>query len=470
MIPVMTRANIHLLAENGHTQAQIADRLKVAERSVRRILDEPRPTLAEIQANERATAPKVGRPPKADEELIVRIQQLLSDEPGIRATEVYRRAVGWGYAGKRSAMSELVRRHRPKPKLDLVVRFEGLPAEYGQFDFGEALVTYVDGKRERLHFFAARLKFSRLLHVELSPDQKAESVVRALVASFTAWGGAPREWVFDNPRTIRASLPGIEPAVPHALLRDLLGEVGAIPTFCLPRKGNQKGSVENLVGFVKGDFFFARPFQDRADVAAQLKEWLHATNHLRPCRATHEVPAERFLREKGLLRCLPSHVSPERYTIRECRVVSPSALVLHEGTAYAVDPKAIGHTVDLRVGRDFIEVVDAGKVVARHKRSAKRGIVRSAADRQATLNVIGGRQVGFFKRECLRELGDGAETFLTRLVHAGKPEAWLEPVAALFDLLQEQGEDRIVAAINTTVLWDDISVHGIRRALGLGAA
>ncbi len=135
-----------------------------------------------------------------------------------------------------------------------------------------------------------------------------------------------------------------------------------------------------------------------------------------------------------------------------------------------MDPKAIGHTVDLRVGRDFIEVVDAGKVVARHKRSAKRGIVRSAADRQATLNVIGGRQVGFFKRECLRELGDGAETFLTRLVHAGKPEAWLEPVAALFDLLQEQGEDRIVAAINTTVLWDDISVHGIRRALGLGAA
>jgi hypothetical protein len=258
--------------------------------------------------------------------------------------------------------------------------------------------------------------------------------------------------------------------VPHALLRDLLAEVGAIPTFCLPRKGNQKGSVENLVGFVKGDFFFARPFQDRADVAAQLKEWLHATNHLRPCRATHEVPAERFLREKGLLRCLPSHVSPERYTIRECRVVSPSALVLHEGTAYAVDPKAIGHTVDLRVGRDFIEVVDAGKVVARHKRSAKRGIVRSAVDRQATLNVIGGRQVGFFKRECLRELGDGAETFLTRLVHAGKPEAWLEPVAALFDLLQEQGEDRIVAAINTTVLWDDISVHGIRRALGLGAA
>ncbi len=347
---------------------------------------------------------------------------------------------------------------------------ESRGAEYGQFDFGEAVVTYDDGRRERLHFFAGRLKFFRLLHLVLTPDQKAETVVRSLVATYEVWGGAPREWVFDNPRTNRASLPGVVPPVAHAYLRDLLADVGGIPTFCVPRKGNQKGSVENLVGFVKGDFFFARKFRDRDDVAVQLAEWLHETNHRRPCRATGEVPSARFERERALLRPLPDHVRTARYAIREQRVVSASALVHHDGTPYAVDPRAVGHTVDLRVGLDFIEVVDAGLVVARHTRRAKGGVVRSREDRQATLAALGGRQTGFFKRECLRELGEAAEAFLTRLVHAGPPEAWHEPVAALFELLQEHGGDRVLDALGTSLGRGDISVAGVRRALGVEAA
>lgn len=39
-----------------------------------------------------------------------------------------------------------------------VVRFEGLPGEFSQHDFGQVDVTYVDGRVERTHFFASRLK------------------------------------------------------------------------------------------------------------------------------------------------------------------------------------------------------------------------------------------------------------------------------------------------------------------------
>lgn len=466
----MTRSHIHLLAESGHSQFDIAERMNVGERSVRRVLTEPCPTPEEVRKDHRPAAPKIGRPSKADPELVARIEQLLADEPRTRATEVFRRAVSWGYTGKRSALSELVRRLRPNPAPDLVVRFEGLPAEYGQFDFGEVVVTYADGRRERLHFFAGRLKFSRLLHVVLTPDQRAETVVRSLVSTFEAWGGAPREWVFDNPRTIRASLPGVVPPVPHVYLRDLLADVGGIPTFCVPRKGNQKGSVENLVGFVKGDFFLARQFQNRADVGVQLAEWLRESNHVRPCRATGEVPAARIERERELLKPLPAHVAVDRYFLREQRVVSASALVHHDGTPYAVAPSAVGHTVDLLVRRDTIEVVDCGQVVGRHPRRSKGGVVRSREDRAATLAVIGGRQTGFFKRECVRELGEAAEAFLTRLVHAGPPEAWHEPVADLFDLLQDHGGERLLGALAASLRADDISVAHVRHALGLEAA
>jgi transposase len=467
VIQTRTRPHVHVLDECGRSHVGIADQLRISERAVPRILRDAPPTPADGGADPRGEAPKRGRPSKADDALVERVRQLLVDEPGLRATEVYRRAVAWGYAGKRSAMSELVRRLRPAPTPDLVVRFEGLPGEYGQFDFGEVVVTFADGRRERLHFFASRLKYSRLLHVELTPDQRAESVVRALVASFEAWGGAPREWVFDNPRTIRASLPGVVPVVAHPHLRGRLADIGGIPTFCVPAHGNQKGSVENLVGFVKGDFFLARRFSDHADVAAQLGEWLRETNHVRPCRATGEVPAARFERERPLLRSIPANVAVRRYVLREQRVVSSSALVHHEGTSYAVDPSAVGHTVDLLVGRDTVEVVDGGRVVGRHTRRRTGGVVRSAADRQATLAVLGGRQTGFFKRECLRELGPAAEDFLTRLVHAGPPDAWHGPVAELFDLLQQVGDARMRTALAAT---RQPTVAHVRRALGLEAA
>ena len=42
-----------------------------------------------------------------------------------------------------------------------MVRFEGLPGEFSQHDFGHVDVKFVDGRKQRVHFFASRLKYSR---------------------------------------------------------------------------------------------------------------------------------------------------------------------------------------------------------------------------------------------------------------------------------------------------------------------
>jgi len=44
-----------------------------------------------------------------------------------------------------------------------------------------------------------------------------------------------------------------------------------------------KGSVENLVGFVKSSFFKVRRFQDEEDVRQQLQDWHREVNQERPC-------------------------------------------------------------------------------------------------------------------------------------------------------------------------------------------
>lgn len=214
MIDLMTRLKIHHMAEGGTPQAEIAARCGVGLRSVERIVTEPAPTREEIVADARDGAARRGPPPKADEAMVERLRLLLKDELKISAIEVLRRAKGWGYTGGRSRLSALVKKLGPKPTGEPVVRFEGLPGAYTQGDgaasrFGECQVCFKKTGWSRVQFFVARLKFSRFMSVTLVPDQTAETVVRSVLASRVAFGGSTKEWVFDNPKTIRFSDIGV---------------------------------------------------------------------------------------------------------------------------------------------------------------------------------------------------------------------------------------------------------------------
>ena len=83
-----------------------------------------------------------------------------------------------------------------------LVRFEGLPGEFSQHDFGEVLVRYQDGTELKVHFFASRLKYSRWAEVTLVPDERVETLVRTLVDHLAAFGGIPLVAVFDRPKTV----------------------------------------------------------------------------------------------------------------------------------------------------------------------------------------------------------------------------------------------------------------------------
>jgi len=68
-------------------------------------------------------------------------------------------------------------------------------------------------------------------------------------------------------------------------------ELGIGVEVCWPYRAQENGSVQNLVGFVKGSFFKQRRFHNLADLEAQLSEWHHEVNDERPCRTTEVTPA-----------------------------------------------------------------------------------------------------------------------------------------------------------------------------------
>ncbi|MCC6312142.1 MAG: IS21 family transposase, partial [Trueperaceae bacterium] len=411
MIDLMTRLKIHNMAEGGALQATIAEKCQVGLRSVERILAEPVPTACEVAANVREAAPRRGRPSKADEQLVEWLRKALGDDPSIMATELLRRSREHGYTGGKSALSELVKRLRPSPKVEPVVRFDGLPGEYAQFDFGEVWVKLDGERREKIVFFAGRLKHSRFMHVVVVPNQNSETVVRSLIECLTAFGGSPKEWVFDNPKTIRLSAWGVEPVVLHRYLRDLVAEYRVIPTFCAPRSGNQKGSVERLVGYSKKSFFLARTFRDRADVLAQLTEWLREVNQERPCDATGVIPEVARQDELRWLAQRPVQATAGEHTLRDTATVTPMGTISWGGTPYFATARRIGAPATLLIRRDTLEILvgDGGEKCVHVRRDGIAVVQRHPGQRDDMLGVVHGRRKqATFRRQCLIELGTPA--------------------------------------------------------------
>ena len=201
MIPMLTRHAIQVLRNAGHTQKEIAELTGVSEREVRRIESEP--PVTETVDTGHAKKRGVGRPSKVVG-FEQRVRDLLEDEPAIRTVEILRRLRADGYTGGKSAVYELVHALRPD-ETRMVMRFEGLPGEFSQHDFGEVKISFMNGTHETVRFFASRLKYSRWAEVSTVDNQQVEALVRSMVDHYSRMGGIPLLAVFDRPKTVALS-------------------------------------------------------------------------------------------------------------------------------------------------------------------------------------------------------------------------------------------------------------------------
>ena len=438
---MLKRHAIQVLRHAGLAQAQIARLVGVGVRTVRRIATEP--DVTHVDDEQERGRRGIGRPAKATpfRRFIV---GLLAREPALLAVEILRRARLEGYTGGKTALYELVRTLRPTTVRPMV-RFEGLPGEFSQHDFGEVDVRFLDGTRRRVHFFASRLKYSRWVEVTLVPDESAETLARTLVDHFAAIGGIPLLAVFDRPKTIALhwSKDG-QVTEWNALFAGVALDLGLGIELCWPARPEQKGSIENLVGWVKGSFFKQRRFLDDADLHAQLAEWHVEVNTQRPNRATGVIPAVRLAEERPRLR--PVKVGPAELALRIPVVVGPTAAVLHDTHAYSMPPDAIGVPGTLFLYRDRVRIV-AGRFAAVHPRLVAPGAKSTlpAHRAQQVAAVSGKRAKRYLQREHLLALGRPALEYLTELTHR-RPRVWIHDVDRLHGFLATYGEDAMRAA------------------------
>jgi transposase len=436
MLGMLKRHEVEILLKAGHPKTEVARLSGVSLRSVKRIAEEEPVVHVDDQAER--SKPQIGRPSTVAT-FQKPVLEILQQQPDLASLEILRRVRERGYAGGKTALYALVASLRPKSAKPQV-RFEGLPGEFSQHDFGEVVVEFLNGTRQRFHFFASRLKYSRVVRVSLVQDKTVETLVRTLAEHLASWGGRPLLCVFDRPKTIalkwrkNGEVTEWNSAFAYATL-----EMGVGVELCWPYRAQEKGSVENLVGFVKSSFFKVRRFYDGQDLEQQRREWEREVNEQRPCRATGIIPAVRLAEEAPRLR--PLKVRPEELALRIPVYVGPTGTVIYDGHAYSMPPEAISMPATLYLYAQRVRIV-AGRYEAEHPRKFVAHEGSSLAEHRAAMvaAVSGKRGKRYLKRQQLLELGEPAMRYLTEIVHR-RPQAWFQDVDRLHQILQSHGAE-----------------------------
>jgi transposase len=442
MLSMLDRHAVRKLLDAGVKPRAVAQQFRVSRRTIERIARE-----AEIRSSADGILRRdtdgsrrpVGRP-RVTDAVRARVQALVLEDPECPPGEIGRLLRAEGTPLGLSTVYRVLRAVRATIPAALQVRFEGVAGEFAQFDFGEVTVRLADGQRRVVHFAAYRLKYSRWIHVVIVPNERVEALIRSLVESFAASGGVPLRVVFDNPKTVVLRYEDGRP-VWNPVLGPVAIDYGFTIELCTPRQPQQKGAVENLVGYVKRAFFRARRFADVAtDLPQQLAAWLVEVNTTRPNRATKEIPLVRLAAEQARMK--PLAIAPSEYGLRVAVTVGPTAMVTHQGIRYAMPAGACGIPATLWLYPDRVKIVTAGsRHEALHARFPAHGTVSYLPGQRAAqlAAVAGARKRLYFMRERILELGPVGEGYLTELIHR-RPHTWKGDVERLFALLEELGD------------------------------
>jgi len=245
VLTAMARSTIKFLRQQGHFTTTIAELVGCNRHTVARVLAEP---VAPPRRHRERPGTLQGRRAELS-------SWLREDIPTRRMLELARQDPTAPYRGGVSTFYRYVARLRAEGAAgdSPIIRFEGLPGEYVQWDWGEARVPLGRTLVKRV-FLAGRLKYSRLSGVRWRTQMDLETLLRAMLEIVEAWGGVPWAWVFDNMKTVTLGRDADgQPRWNPAFWR-FATEVGLHPELCDPGAAQQKGAVENLVKWVKTNF------------------------------------------------------------------------------------------------------------------------------------------------------------------------------------------------------------------------
>jgi hypothetical protein len=139
---------------------------------------------------------------------------------------------------------------------------------------------------------------------------------------------------------------------------------------CGVGKGNEKGRVENGVGYVKKNFLNGLTLGDFSTLQPAVRRWLDEIANVRQHGETRQRPVDRFADEKAVLSriTVPAFDIGQIHSLRACNQFR----VRLETNRYSVPADYAGQPVILKAYPDRLCIYHHEQLIARHTRSYDR--------------------------------------------------------------------------------------------------
>ena len=255
---------IKYLASQGMQVARVAARLGICRQTVYNHLNR--------KADTPFPKPRSKRPSKLDPfKAYIRARLESFDLP---ATVLFEEIKTKGYDGSLTILREFVRPLRDELVRRVTERFETVPGQQAQMDWGECGMIRVGSEFRKLYVFVLVLGYSRMLYGRFTTSSKLPVLLGCLSRAFTALG-IPAELLVDNMKQAVDQHDVTTGTVRwNRQFLDFVDHYSVLPVASPPYWPRVKGKVERGVGYIKSCFLEGRTFTDLDDLNTQLEAWL----------------------------------------------------------------------------------------------------------------------------------------------------------------------------------------------------
>ena len=188
--------------------------------------------------------------------------------------------------------------------------------------------------------------------------------------AFDFFGSVPKKIMVDNLKSaVLKRIVGQAPVFNPKYL-DFANHCGFSIAACNVGKGNEKGRVENGVGYVKKNLLAGLDIPDFAAINPAARHWLETVANVRIHGETRKQPLELFEKERPCLIPLPANLF-DIATVCQVRATSQFRITI-DTNRYSVPAEYAGMRLTLKTYPDRLCVYCKDKLIARHVRSYDR--------------------------------------------------------------------------------------------------
>jgi len=389
-------------------------------------------------------------------------------EQGVEVSAIKARLEERGFAGSYMAVYRFVRQLEPI-RADVTVRVETPPGEEAQVDFGYAgyMIDPKTGETHKTWAFVMTLSWSRHQYVEFVFNQKTPNWLRLHRNAFAFFGGVPQRVVIDNLKAGITKACWDDPQV-QVTYRECAEHYGFLIAPCRPRTPEHKGKVEQGgVHYVKRNFLGGREQTTITQANQDVKVWCLTTAGQRQHGTTKAQPLVRFAEtEEAALQPLPE--TPYDLAVWKQVKLHRDCYVVFDNAYYSAPFRLVGQQLRVRGGGQEIRLYTSDyQLVATHERAAEPGqrvtnpshlppdkLPGLVLDREACQAVAA-------------DVGFSTTAFVGRLL-ADPVIDRLSMVRRLLRLREQVGDERLEAACDRALRFDEVRYKTVKRILKQG--